>query len=674
MQQQGGVPAQQPVDPGGRFGRRHRPRQAAAGQGQQRRQLQPPLLVQQAGGQPPQPTGARLPAGHQGQRVQPGAARLASVEQSHRLLHLPEGGHHLLGGLLVERQAGPRQPHPDALEQAGEDGQHRLGAGAPDRSVAGQAGQPGQGRRQVRDVRRPRRPLLQARQDRRQGRLELGQRHLVEQLGERLQVLEAGRLPGGLAGGGSLEGVAPAAGVDERHLQVGPPAQLPVLVEGPRLADNLLGGAPGDVEQDQAVEQPAARPIGLLAQIEVQVLALVGAPEPQPARLGGQLAAQRHRGGLRRDLPEVVADLQAIADQGQRGRQPGAQHRLQALVDLAEPRAAQPPQSGQGLGQAHRLDHPRGRGGEILLAQGAGRPHGPAQGGPGRLGPEVVVPARRLHPRAVAAPVRQPRGGPGDPGGDGPGARQPLEAIGVGPGRAQLGQGGRVPGAADNRHPLEAVLEGGADGLAHVGFAARLVRALRFAAGACFRVALAQGAHGLDQPLEQASRVPPALDLVLPPELAVGEARHRGQLRDGIQGLGGLARGGRLGQPVRLGQVHEAHRPLALQPEADGLPLRGELGEGVKHRLAGAIDRVDKQGDRRLHLGRPRQGQHLGRVGRALDQDHVGIERGEGGQQAARAARTVVADAEDRVPHAARGSARGRPCSFDTGPSSRRAP
>ena len=159
---------------------------------------------------------------------------------------------------------------------------------------------------------------------------------------------------------------------------------------------------------------------------------------------------------------------------------------------------------------------------------------------------------------------------------------------------------------------------------------------------------------------------------MLPPELAVGEASRRRQRADGIDAhdvvvgvvgvLGGIVafagvaivlfaaligRRRAIGQAVVLRQVHEADRDAAREREPNRLPLGRELGERVEHRARRRVDGIDEQRHRRLHLGRAGELHHLRGVGRPFDEHGVRAHGFQRSHQAAGAAGTVVAHAED---------------------------
>src|SRR5581483_8867791 len=94
--------------------------------------------------------------------------------------------------------------------------------------------------------------------------------------------------------------------------------------------------------------------------------------------------------------------------------------------------------------------------------------------------------------------------------------------------RTELGEYRGVPGAADDCDPLPPLLDRAPDRLAHERLAKGVLAPERV------RMPVAKGAHRFQQAVEQSGRILAALDLVLPPELAVGKAGRRRQRADGV--------------------------------------------------------------------------------------------------------------------------------------------
>ena len=339
------------------------------------------------------------------------------------------------------------------------------------------------------------------------------------------------------------------------------------------------------------------------------------------------------------------------------------QHRIVALADdaahrlvqLGQPRRAVAAQRRQRLGQPDRLDDMRAGTVDLVRAQQRGHPGQPAGGA--RVAarvvlPEEVVPAGRGDAGAIAA-ARQMPVRPRHPGRLHLELRQALEQRHIGLDRRDaVLQRRHMPGAADHRDAREAGLARRAQALAHVGLALRLARGQRrLGVGVA-----AQLGHHLGDGGEDVGVLAALLDPAVPPALAVRMAVGAGEVVEGVAMAGRGRHGsvvgpGRLGgvqrQRVRARQVDEARRHARAGRPAQRLPLRREAREGVEHRLLRRLHRMDQQRHRRHQrgVGQVRQ-QPIG-LRRPLDQHRVGLPGREGAHQAARAARAVVADAEE---------------------------
>jgi hypothetical protein len=98
---------------------------------------------------------------------------------------------------------------------------------------------------------------------------------------------------------------------------------------------------------------------------------------------------------------------------------------------------------------------------------------------------------------------------------------------------------------------------------------------------------------------------------------------------------------------VGPGEVHEADGDAGGQPEMEGLPLRGEPGEGVVGGAAGLVAGVDEQRDRRPHPLVEQERQHGLGVGGAFHQDGVRAQLLQRAAEAAGGAGAVMPDPED---------------------------
>jgi hypothetical protein len=274
--------------------------------------------------------------------------------------------------------------------------------------------------------------------------------------------------------------------------------------------------------------------------------------------------------------------------------------------------------------------------------------------------------------------------GPGDPRRRDLDFRQPLQQLRVALDLVGILQRRRVPGAAHHGDALEPLLLRGADRRAHEGLALRLLALRR-------RRLLAQRGHRRADALEQSGRILPLLDLMLPPQLAIAVAGGLGEQADRIVvqvvlilrwrdrrvGIGcrsdvrcvlwrrllfalplalrsGLARLQRSGKPMRLRHVDEAGGYFVLEGVTERLPFRREHCEGIEHRQVRRLRRIDQQRHRRLQLGMRDQRQHLRRIRRPLDQHDIRAQGLERGAQRARAAWSVMPDAEDVEGHGLR--------------------
>ncbi len=94
------------------------------------------------------------------------------------------------------------------------------------------------------------------------------------------------------------------------------------------------------------------------------------------------------------------------------------------------------------------------------------------------------------------------------------------------------------------------------------------------------------------------------------------------------------------------GQIHETDGQGAAKAVAQGLPFRGEKGEGVEGGVVRLFRRVDEQGDRRLQRLVEQEGQDGFSVRRAFHQQTIRLQIFQRAQETAGAARPVVADTE----------------------------
>ncbi len=301
----------------------------------------------------------------------------------------------------------------------------------------------------------------------------------------------------------------------------------------------------------------------------------------------------------------------------------------------------------------------------VLGPQELGGPGEPARHRIAVGGEQVVVPAGRLHARAVTGGLGEPAVCPRHPGDvrahllRQPGEQRPVVRDGGHP-----LQRGDVEGAADHGDPAVPGAAGGADLLAHVRLAQAVPAGLGEALGA-------QGAHRLGDGGERRQRVGAGravLDHVLPPAFRVvvpgrlGEQRQRVGGRFGAVGVigagavavvgaggvvraGGVLRSGR--EAVPGGQVDEADRQVVLHGVPDRHPLRGELGVRPEGGLRRIVHGVGEQRDRRHQVLLGGQVDDAVGLRRALDQHRVRLPLRQGGGHRPGRAGAVVADAEE---------------------------
>ena len=552
--------------------------------------------------------------GQPGQHRQPAVAglpaRLGLGVQRDRRVHRVQPGAQRRRRVVGQPAHRGGQPGADPHDQRpGHLGQRRR-VRAPHVAVAQRPHQRGQRRHQAGHVLVQRRLLVQRPQHLGQRVRQVGQQRALHRGRHRDQVAgPAGRI-GDLRAGRRGHRGAPQRRVDDRDRQLGPPAQDPALAERPRGAHRVVGDlAPADVQGPQPVQQHRPVPVELLA--EVQRDRLVERVDPELQRLGPgpQVHLQRHRLRALRDLAQPLADHQVAGHEVRRHLVAAAQHRPGRLADLGQPGQRPAAQRRQRLGQPDRLDDVRRGDRQVAAAQHPRHPGQPPGHHMVRGGEQVVVPARRGHPRAVARRRRQPRVGPRHPGQRGLALGRSAQQRRVGRGGRELARQRRgMPGAADHGDHSVGLPDGGAQDLAHVGLAPVLLLLPLPRRG---RRPGPQLGHGLGQRGERRLPVHPRLDDVVPPPLGVVVPGRAGQQRDRVlprapaaswrrqvagpasarrppasvgSRSGGAARLGSsasssVGQDHRRGQVAEAHRHLVLGGPAQRLPFGREHRE-----------------------------------------------------------------------------------------------
>ncbi len=356
------------------------------------------------------------------------------------------------------------------------------------------------------------------------------------------------------------------------------------------------------------------------------------------------VARQRHLRRRRGHRADRVADHEFAPDQGD-----VAHHGVGGVEHLAQAGPRPAAQGGERVGQPRAGDQVVGRRSEAGAPQQAGDLHEEAPDSR-RTGirEHVAVPAGARHAGRVARrraqpPVRpwHPRRGDlhlGEPAerrrvvGGGRHPLMPLPLPGNSPVTVRLalgplrisegGEGGDVPGTADDDDRARRLLGRGADRTAHVRLA------LEFAAGG--DEAGTDGAHGVGDGVERGRAVAAVFDHVLPPAFGVRVARGRGEVAERVgRGLPAdefvvIRRGGeRHGER----QVDRPHRHVVLVRPGDRLPLGAEHGERRERRPRRIGDDVPEQGDRRHEFGIADPLQRRFEVGRQLDEDHRRLHR-----------------------------------------------
>ena len=522
------------------------------------------------------------------------------------------------------------------------------------------------------DITALRRGIAHAREQPPGGLWQLGEQHAIEPVdqpgeaaGARDRIERARR-------GSRSDRLAPAPGLDQVHRELRPPDQLPVFVEGAapaRRAGARL--APGQVEQAQPVQQAGAFAIERLAQVEVEIAVRSRRGEAQALLFAGEIARERRGRHVIGHAPEPVADFEFAADQRERERLAGAQRRVRGLFEIGQIRPGASAQRRQRLGEAQRVDQLRGRCRQIVGAQQLRAARQPAQRRILAVLPQVFVPAGHADAGTVAAREPEPLVRPRHPGARDLHLRPAGEQRLVGLRRRQrCGEGRHVPGAADDGDAFVPFALRGADRLAHRRLARGLPRVIGMRIGV-----RAQRRHRLGDRGEQRQLRPgfAALDVVLPPRLAVVEA---GEFGEGVEGVAparacrrgfarrrcvvsrccrrGLVRTGLIRCVLRLRlrhrhgerQIAETRRHAVFERPAQRLPFRRELRERVEHGTRRIVGDVCEQRDRRFERRIANAPDQAVGLGRPFDQQQRRRQRIERREHRARAAGAVVADAE----------------------------
>ena len=478
---------------------------------------------------------------------------------------------------------------------------------------------------------------------------QLGEQRVLDQPGE-LGDVGVGRPLGDHRGRGRFDGGAvPEASMRATAARV--PLQRPRLLEGATGAAGVDAAAPRDAEQPQPVEQLAARPAAVGAEVEGDGAArrptASAAAASAGARGRGPAAPSACRRGRRRGRRRRGAGRRRASGSGE----PPMRTASVASVSSARPARGRPRRVARASARrtASITDaddasscSSRSRRG------GAGEPAGDDVAGGGE---QVLVPARRGDPGAVAAGEGEAAVGPRHPRGGHLTLGRPLSSSAscLAVGNVVGSQGGGVPGAADERRRCPCAFDGGPDrrrmAASRRSFGwprparAASARSSAMASSTAsntsspwWRCSTASSHHrsGSSKPAVRAStaigsadrRVPAAL--VVASALAARSAEHWWR------------RGGR-----------RSERAAVLERPPERHPLGRERGQGVEGGPAGFVGGVDEAGDRRPHAGAAASVSDGVELRRALDQDDVGPHLVEAKRHRPGQPRPVVPDPED---------------------------
>jgi hypothetical protein len=202
--------------------------------------------------------------------LMPGGGLVGVLEERHGLVHAAEACVHGLGGIVVERGAGPGQTDDDAGDHAVEDVSDPGSFDAADAAVAGDAGEGRDGVHELADGSSERGEILKAGDDSGDGVGKVGEEDIASEGSDGGEFGGAGGAVEGEAGGGVLDGVAPDGGFDDADGELGLPTKLPDLVEGTLAGVRFGAFAPGNFEEVEAMEEVASFEIAGLAEVEVE--------------------------------------------------------------------------------------------------------------------------------------------------------------------------------------------------------------------------------------------------------------------------------------------------------------------------------------------------------------------------------------------------------------------
>ena len=158
----------------------------------------------------------------------------------------------------------------------------------------------------------------------------------------------------------------------------------------------------------------------------------------------------------------------------------------------------------------------------------------------------------------------------------------------------------------------------------------------------------AQCRHRFEDRLEQIPMIAPFLHPVVPPAFAIAVAIRLGKPLERIRPRRRFVFV--LPQREHVGgwQIETTDRHVLPHRPADRVPLRRKPGERIERGLFRQVRAMHQQGDRRLHRLVRRMRQQRLQLQRHLYQHNIRRKRIQRRQQAARAARAMMTDAENR--------------------------
>ena len=184
---------------------------------------------------------------------------VGGAQQAQRGLGVTDEGRHRCRAIVVEPGTCGREPGAHTRHDAGGHLVQRLAVGTAHVAVSDGARQRRERFHQPGHIGGHRRPVADHRQQRRDRVVEAGQQRTLEQRGQLAQTARVGtllRLLHHCGHCGRGDGGAEARHLDDPHLVLGFPPQLPRLTERAGAASPLGLATPRHAEQSEAVEQP----------------------------------------------------------------------------------------------------------------------------------------------------------------------------------------------------------------------------------------------------------------------------------------------------------------------------------------------------------------------------------------------------------------------------------